>query len=212
MHTLWFPHINWLPVHFHSIHKSPPAFYQYIEDVQTISSDLFFLLYVQNMCHDYDVIVTSSVLSLSWSWPNISFYQVSRNRLTGDLWCIHQAVRYQPNLKVETNNKNKMEEVSSKWQYLTHWEPWEAVPSIVLVIYFGPQQGAIWMDIAHTLSSLQSKVFPEGIRLVNKSSGESISVYNWCKEPISTSRTLFPLFAFSTTNSLPPSIAPPLQC
>lgn len=62
-----------------------------------------------------------------------------------------------------------------------------------------------------------SRECPEAIRLVNRSSGESISVYNWCKEPISTSRILFPLFAFpppppSLPPFLHPSAAPPLQC
>lgn len=68
-----------------------------------------------------------------------------------------------------------------------------------------------------TAEEKDSRECPEAIRLVNKSSGESISVYNWCKEPISTSRILFPLFA---SLPLPPSLspfrhpsaAPPLQC
>lgn len=57
-----------------------------------------------------------------------------------------------------------------------------------------------------TAEEKASRECPEAIRLVNKSSGESISVYNWCKEPISTSRILFPLFAFPPPPpSLPPS-------
>lgn len=74
-------------------------------------------------------------------------------------------------------------------------------------LFLGHSGGATWRG---TLQGLQCRgkglrQWLEGVCVVKKTSGGSISVYNQCKKPISTSRILFPLFAFG---KLYPSLLP----